>query len=486
MKAIDSLLNILAQQGGTELRLASDRRPQMFKEDVELPLTIPAMSEEQIRALLGDLWTSHEAALAEHGERRLSYRSSELGNFTVRLVRLDESRLEVSFHRDGTGSRRHDESSTAEPRTVPAAAATSGAGPEIGPLPAALITLLARAASAGASDLHLSPQQAPIVRIDGTLRVLDGEPGFDTAALLDSRPRLKHIADGVSVDRAVDVPGVGRVRVNVYASDEGLCAAVRILRAEVPNLADLNLPPQVESLVELPHGLVVICGPTGSGKSTTLAALVQRALRAQAQVVVTLEDPIEYVIRPMSSAGLVRQREVGTHVRDFATGLRDALREDPDILLIGEMRDPETISLALTAAETGHLVFASLHSRTAPSAVERIVDAYPPERQRQIRVQLADALRAVISQRLIPTADGISRVPAVEFLRVTHGVANLIREGRTAQIVNALQSGGNEGMLVLERSLTELVRAKRIRRDHAVSAANDVNTLGEYLRAAGC
>ena len=172
---------------------------------------------------------------------------------------------------------------------------------------------------------------------------------------------------------------------------------------------------------------------------------MQHALRARPQVLVTLEDPIEYVIRPMRASGLVRQREVGTHVRDFATGLRDALREDPDILLIGEMRDPETISLALTAAETGHLVFASLHSRTAPSAVERIIDTYPPERQRQIRVQLADALRAVISQRLIPTADGAGRVPAVELLRVTHGVANLIREGRTAQIVNALQAGGRRG-----------------------------------------
>ncbi len=250
-------------------------------------------------------------------------------------------------------------------------------------------------------------------------------------------------------------------------------------------LADLNLPPQVEPLIHLPHGLVVACGPTGCGKSTTLAALVQHALQARPQVLVTLEDPIEYVIRPMRTSALVRQREVGTHVRDFATGLRDALREDPDMLLVGEMRDPETISLALTAAETGHLVFASLHSRTAASAVERIIDTYSPERQRQIRVQLADSLRAVIAQRLVPTADGTARVPAVELLRVTHGVANLIREGRTAQIVSALQAGGNEGMLVLERSLADLVRANRIRRETALVVANDSATLGEYLRTAG-
>jgi pilus retraction protein PilT len=281
------------------------------------------------------------------------------------------------------------------------------------------------------------------------------------------------------------VPGVGRIRVNVYASDEGLCAAVRILRREAPTLSELNLPPQLEPLIELPHGLVISCGPTGSGKSSTQAALIQHALRARAQVVVTLEDPIEYVIRPMRPAGLVRQREVGTHVRDFATGLRDALREDPDILLIGEMRDPETISLAITAAETGHLVFASLHSRTASAAVERIVDTYPPERQRQIRVQLADSLRAVIAQRLIPSADGSGRVPAVELLRVTYGVANLIREGRTAQIVNALQAGSGDGMLVLERHLADLVRTNRIRHDSAVAAANDVTALSEYLRSSG-
>ena len=263
-----------------------------------------------------------------------------------------------------------------------------------------------------------------------------------------------------------------------------MCAAIRVLRRDAPALAGLNLPPQVAALTELPHGLVVLCGPTGCGKSTTMAALVQHALSQRARVVVTLEDPIEYRILPQRPAALVRQREVGTHVRDFATGLRDALREDPDILLIGEMRDAETIGMALTAAETGHLVFASLHSRTAPSAIERIVDTYPPERQRQVRVQVADALRAVVAQRLVPTADGAGVVPAVEILRVTHGVANLIREHRTAQLVSALQSGAAEGMMVLERHLADLVRAGRIARDTALAAANDAATLRDYLRGA--
>lgn len=487
MRPIDSVLNILVQQGGTELWLASDRRPKMFKEDIELALTIPAMSAERIRELLDDLWTTHQEELRQRGRLSFSYRSEEMGTFAVRLVQPNESALEVSFLHgaappaaDREPVRRETSAGTA------IAAAPSGADSQDAKrLPAPLSALLARAVARGASDIHLSPGQAPIVRINGMLEALDGEPGFDASSLLGGQPGLEKIRAGASVDRAFDVADIGRVRVNVYASDDGLCAAVRILRREAPTLADLNLPAQLEQLVELPHGLIIACGPTGSGKSTTLAALVQHALRVRPRVLVTLEDPIEYVIRPKGSSGLVRQREVGTHVRDFATGLRDALREDPDVLLIGEMRDPETISLALTAAETGHLVFASLHSRTAPSAVERIVDTYPPERQRQIRVQLADALRAVIAQRLIPTADGEGRVPAVELLRGTHGVANLIREGRTAQIVNALQGGGSEGMLVLERHLADLVRAKRIRRETALAAANDAPALSDYLRHGG-
>jgi twitching motility protein PilT len=485
MKPIDSVLQLLVQQGGTELRLASDRRPQMFKAGVELPLTIPAMSTERIRYLLDDLWSSHQQQLRERGRVALAYRSADLGTFAVRLVQADASGLEVSFRREDDAHSGADHVAAERSRDTAVADAPSSTAPQPSSLPEALIALLARVAPRGASDIHLSPQRAPIVRTNGALETLDGEPGFDAATLLAGSAQLEQARGGASVDRAFDVPAVGRIRVNVYASEEGLCAAVRILRREPPTLAELNLPRLLESLVDLPNGLVVACGPTGSGKSSTLAALVQHAMRARPRVLVTLEDPIEYLIRPACAAGLVRQREVGTHVRTFATGLRDALREDPDILLIGEMRDPETISLALTAAETGHLVFTSLHSRTAPSAVERIVDTYPPERQRQIRVQLADALRAVIAQRLIPTADGDGRVPAVELLRVTYGVANLIREGRTPQIVSALQAGGSDGMLVLERHLAELVRGKRIRRETANAVANDPVALNDYLRAPG-
>lgn len=461
MRPIDSLLGILVQQGGGELRLAAGRRPQMFDGGRELTLTLPAASADGIRQLLGDLWTANEAALARRGDVAIAYHGGELGHFTLHLATAEGAGLELIARRGGAQG------------PAPADGALDQ------PLPPALATLLRRARDLGASDVHLSPDGAPIVRVNGALTSLADAPACDPAALLGGRP----LADA-AVDFAVEAAAVGRLRVNVYRSDAGICAAVRLLRREAPELAALNLPPQLAALTELPHGLVVACGPTGCGKSTTLAALVQHALRTRARVLVTLEDPIEYRIRPQRPGGLVRQREVGTHVRDFATGLRDALREDPDVLLIGEMRDAETVGLALTAAETGHLVFASLHSRTAPSAIERIVDTYPPERQRQVRVQLADGLRAVIAQRLVASRAGGALLPAVELLRVTHGVGNLIREHRTAQLVSALQAGGAEGMLVLERHLAELVRAGRIDREVAVAAANEPATLQEYLRPA--
>jgi len=334
-----------------------------------------------------------------------------------------------------------------------------------------------------ASDIHLTEGRAPIVRVDGELRTLHDIEPPDVSALVRDPAQAERLRAGRSVDLGLDVPSLGRLRVNLYAATDGLSAAIRILSRDAPVLSELGLPAVVQSLVGLPNGLVIACGPTGSGKSTTLAALARQALALRARVLITLEDPIEYRIPSGCEGGLVRQREIGREVSDFATGLRDALREDPDILLIGEMRDAETIGLALTAAETGHLVLASLHSRSSASAVERIVDAYPPERQRQIRVQLADALRAVIAQRLLPRADGGGRVPAVEFLRVTFGVANLIREGKTPQIMTAMQAGGDDGMVQLERSLADLVRGGTVPLQAARAVAGDPKALDDYLGA---
>jgi twitching motility protein PilT len=277
------------------------------------------------------------------------------------------------------------------------------------------------------------------------------------------------------------VEGVGRFRVNVYQASTGIAVAIRLLAATPPALADLGLPVPLDDVIDLPHGLVLVCGATGSGKSSTLAALAGEALRRRPGMLLTLEDPIEYVLPLRGARGVARQRQVGRDVKDFASGLRDALREDPDILIIGEMRDPDTISLALTAAETGHLVLASLHSRSAASAVERIVDAYAPERQQQIRIQLADALRVVVAQRLLSRQGGEGRVVALEVLRVNHAVANAIREAKTANIQSAMQAGKREGMLPLERCLADLVQRQRVSLEDARAAANDPGALTSYL-----
>jgi twitching motility protein PilT len=266
----------------------------------------------------------------------------------------------------------------------------------------------------------------------------------------------------------------------VYPSAAGPVAALRLLPRAAPSFASLNMPFAFDDLVDLPHGLVLVCGAAGSGKSTTLAALAQEALRRRSRVLVTLEDPIEYALTG-SDTSLVRRRQIGRDVSDFATGLRDALRADPDMLLLGELRDPETIALALTAAETGHLVLASMHSGSAASAVERIVDSCPDVRQQQIRLQLAESLRAVVAQRLLRRVHGEGRLPAIEVLRVTRAVASLIREGKTAQFATVLQSGRREGMLSLERSLADRVQAGEIRQEDAYAAANDPESLAIFL-----
>jgi twitching motility protein PilT len=366
---------------------------------------------------------------------------------------------------------------------------STGARMEAAPseaLSAELHSLLARATTLRASDVHLFDGEPPTVRVDGALRALADLPPADVgrllAPILDDAARAV-LDGGRSLDLALTAEDLGRFRLNVYRASGRLAAALRVLPRSAPALADLHLPVPLDELVDVPHGLVLVCGATGSGKSATLAALAQEALRRHSPLLISLEDPVEYLIEPPpGSTGLVRQRQIGRDARDFPTALRDALREDPDILLIGEMRDPESIALALTAAETGHLVLASLHTRSAVSAVERIVDAYPPARQQQIRVQLADALRAVVAQRLLPRARGAGRLPAVEVMRKNTNVGSLIRDGKTAQLATAIQAGRKEGMIPLEACLAEMVRAGLVDRERARAAANDPAALASYLQ----
>lgn len=345
----------------------------------------------------------------------------------------------------------------------------------------ALLELVRSAAALHASDLHLAEGEPPRVRVDGKLQQLSQMIVGELPKLLglEGSDHTRLMQTG-GIDLALELPKIGRLRVHVYRTDSGYAAALRMLPRAAPSFSELNMPLAFDDLVDLPHGLVLVCGSAGSGKSTTLAALAQELLRRRSVVMVTLEDPIEYTLSP-SAHSLVRRRQIGRDVRDFPAGLRDALRADPEVLLVGEMRDPESISLALTAAETGHLVMSSLHSGSAMSALERIVDAYPTAHKEQIRTQLADALRAVIVQRLLPRASGTGRIPAIEVLRVTRAVASLIRDGKTEQLPTVLQSSKREGMLVLERCLADRVQAGEVTLAAANAAANDPDTLATYL-----
>ena len=481
MAAVDALLRTLIQQEGDELKLTQDQAPAMFRRGERLRVFFPAFNDELKQQLVGDLLTPDRLARLADGEPvQMTYNSEDLGSFAVKIRGPGGRSLHFKRGADVTSP---------EPAPVvelplpfqnqPSPTAPRPADGQIDPL---LGALLEEAMAARASDLHFAHGELPVIRVDGALRALHEHGPIDTEALL-ARFLEPHILERLDAGGSADLAlahGGNRLRINLYRCEQGLAAAFRVLRRRAPSIQSLRLPVDLDSIAQLSHGLVILCGPTGSGKSTTLAALAQEILNRRGGMLITLEDPIEYNFNAENPSSLVRQREVGQHVTDFRSGLRDALREDPDILLVGEMRDTESISLALTAAETGHLVLASLHSRSSSSAIERIVDVYAPERQHQIRVQIADCLQAIISQRLLPRASGSGRVAAVEILRNTHRVSALIRDGKTAQLVSAIQSGAGDDMVPLERCLRDLVRSGQITSETAQNAANDPATLKGY------
>lgn len=321
--------------------------------------------------------------------------------------------------------------------------------------------LLTAAVNAGASDLHLTVGTAPTIRINGELNAL-GEGKLrpnDTRVLAEQvmRPGLKDILEREGqVDFSYGIPELGRFRVNVYKQRDAYALACRIIPARVKTLEELGLPSVLGELVHKPNGLIVVTGPTGSGKSTTLAAMVDSINTKERRHIVTIEDPIEYLHSHKRS--IVNQREVGSDTRSFAAALRAALRQDPDVILVGEMRDLETMATSLTAAETGHLVLATLHTNDAAQTVNRIIDVFPSHQQQQIRVQLADVLQGIIAQQLVPTKDGRGRVAALEIMVVTPAIRNLIREGKTHQIRSAIQTGAKFNMQTMDKALYDLYR----------------------------
>src|SRR5438094_5805859 len=349
--------------------------------------------------------------------------------------------------------------------------------------------LLERTVARNASDLHITVGTPPALRVHGSLERYTDIPELtpeDTHQMLYrilSTEQQKLLEINRQIDFAHSIPGLARFRVNVFFQRGTLGAAFRLIPADIKPLEELGIPSALHSLTVKPRGLVLITGPTGSGKSTTLAALIDEINRKRSEHILTIEHPVEFVHRHKRC--IVNQREIGPDAPSFAEALRAALREDPDVILLGEMRDLETISTALTAAETGPLVFATLHTQSAPSTVDRIIDAFPAAEQEQVRVQLAATLEGICTQTLLPTPGGTGRVPALEVLFPDDAVRNLIRQGKVEQIYSIMQTGTSKGMQTMEQSLAELVQRRVVTIDIALSRSSRPEQLLGLLERAG-
>ena len=343
--------------------------------------------------------------------------------------------------------------------------------------------LIGRAAAQNASDIHLTVGLPPVFRVDGAL-VNDGEDLMTeedvraAARQLTTEAQLKELGEVGEIDFAVTFQDTNRMRCNIFRQQGCTAMALRLLPLTVPTAEQLDLPPVVVAQAEKPRGLVLITGPTGSGKSSTLAALLNHINQTERRHIITLENPIEYVHQ--RNKCIINQREVGADTGSFAAGLRAALRQDPDVILVGEMRDLETISTAITAAETGHLVFATLHTKGAANTIDRIIDVFPANQQAQVRIQLADVIECAIGQTLLPKIGG-GRRAVFEVMVATPAVRSLIRQNKTFQIVSTMQTGKRQGMQLLDDALIELVRSGQVAADVAAAAANDPDA----VRAAG-
>ena len=345
--------------------------------------------------------------------------------------------------------------------------------------------LLDMAVTRGASDLHLKVGGFPVLRINGELAPQENTARLtaeDMKALfaeVTSEKQREYFADELESDFAYEADGLGRFRINVCQQGGTLSIACRPVRTESPDIEELGLPSVCRDLVLKPNGLVVVTGPTGSGKSTTLAAMMNYLNHTQKRKVVTIEDPVEFVHQDIKC--MFSQRELGRDTRSFANALKHSLRQDPDVILVGEMRDLETMAAALTAAETGHLVLTTLHTPGAPQAIDRFIDIFPPHQQQQVRTQLSLTLEGVIYQVLLPRSDGSGRVAAVEVMLATSAIRNLIREGKTYQLANAIQTGVQYGMQTLNQALAALYRLGTIAREEAHARSDDPEELQEML-----
>ena len=505
MPRLDTMLRALSERGAHELRLTAGNPPVFLFGEETRPVSRTALQRAQILQLTAELAGEHATAVASGKPTRFAYRldattrfvcdvSGTNGDFAVRIVpesstsaATDSPPASVpasasSEHTDGTAPAT--ESAVREPSVENAPVATATGGESAEHVDALLHLLVAH----GGSDLHLSAEETPMLRVDGEMARLDGQTERSPEAtsrllfgVMPPRNREEFERTG-DTDFAYEIDGLARFRVNVFNDRKGVGGVFRVIPSKILTAEDLALPKPILDLCQLSKGLVLVTGPTGSGKSTTLAAMVDYINGRRTDHIITIEDPIEFV-HPNRRC-LVNQREVMTHTQSFKKALRAALREDPDIVLVGELRDLETIEIAIETAETGHLVFGTLHTTTACSTVDRIIDQFPADRQSQIRTMLSESLKGVVAQTLL-RKNGGGRVAALEILVGIPAIANLIREGKTFQIPSIMQTGKKHGMRLLNDALIDLVKTKVVLPEEAYAKAADRTGFASMLRAAG-
>ncbi|HEX4449331.1 MAG TPA: PilT/PilU family type 4a pilus ATPase [Kofleriaceae bacterium] len=475
MSAIVSLLRVMSLRDAEALTLEANKVPSLRRRGNVEAMSMPAIEPRLLEDFIGPLVAGKSL---DDGPLMVSFADDEGTTYPITIERAASGLRVVARKGAAKAPAAKPKPPVAEPSPRPPAVsiATPVAAPDVEIEHVAIRDRLAHLLAApiavgharGASDVFVSTGQQTRARVDGRLEPIE-------ASVDDDELQACVTALGGTADLSIEV-GEVRVRLGAFEHVNGAAIAARIIRDRVPSLTELALPAELGPIVEQRDGLVLVCGPTGSGKSTTLASLIDLLDQRIAAHVITLEDPIEY--RFTARRCLIHQRELGLHFPTFARGLRAALRESPDVILLGELRDPETIAAALTAAETGHLVLATLHAPNAAGAIDRIIDAFPETAQRQIRTQLAQVLRTVITQFLLPRRDG-GRAPAIELVPVTNAVSNIIRKGDLHTLPTAIQSGREAGMIPLEKSLAKLLDAgvvspqavKRIAADQDLLAA---------------
>jgi twitching motility protein PilT len=482
------MLRALADRGARELFFREGAMPTFRYPEGDKPVSRAALSRAQIVSLITELTDAKQGGELRSGTATRFVYSLDDGRAFAIEAGVGEAGFIARIVAQGGVPAPPPEApattATTAPKATTVPAEQAGQQPidlgNVRPGAPAIEAYLAYMVEIGASDLHLSPGETPMLRLNGEMIRVPGAKDCsseETARLLFQlmQPRYKQEFEaGADTDFAHEIPGLARFRCNVFAERKGPGGVFRVIPNKIPSAVDLGLSKAILDLCFLSKGLVLVTGPTGSGKSTTLAAMVDHVNRNRTDHIITIEDPIEFVHQ--NKKCLINQREVGIHTQSFKRALRAALREDPDIVLVGEMRDLETVAIAIETAETGHLVFGTLHTSTAPSTVDRIIDQFPADRQAQIRVMLSESLKGVISQTLLKRKGG-GRVAAHEILIGVPAISNLIREGKTFQIPSIMQTSRKHGMIVMNDSLVDLVKRDVVTADEAYLKSADKHSL---------